>query len=1421
MRNTRTRKARSYNPEQVKDAVLRGRIVEAGNGWMLRINDNDMVELWPPGEHDGMMTHLGHLDRAVADFCKKADMPIPKVNETQGDQVKLPGDAQSILGPDSDSKEPKGKFKPEVNERPKGTDQKGTSAPDTSLGPDSTSKGLKNFDPAVNKRPRPNIEEGGLPDTNLGADTSGAPTNWKDKRVRIQEDGRNKFGRRRPRRRGQALPQLTQEEAADPGFTGSGLGDRLKQVLANFHTDIYVEENQDGTVHLFDANFDMNVDPFMAIAEVQRLPVGSDDTAVWDALGEAEAAGAEMPAWANRRGLHEVKKPQRGPGQLGEGKAQMGKEAPQVAPGVAARRRAQEEAGYYEVDESMLGSEWRGDTDDLREFCRHLQDIVGDRLEIICVTDSFNGASNEEDWIVSNDEWNEAFNRFFSERGGRRNAEEDPFNVKHVEEPGKKLNKGENPSDPEEVISQSKGEKKELREETEGKGKMGLRDTFEDLTPDPTTIYQDLRRARPSEDLLRDIMDPDKWAANNIFMPSNQSKRNERQAQMQQEGLNPENLYSYIEDLYRVAEETNNDAMFDHLRMAEQAMESGDYSEASEHAEQAEYALDEGKWKVAYMRRRAVVLKRAQWALGDDSSSGAIAYLVEQGYDELAASEIINAYKQGDVLDFQAAYLAEEALSEASKAARRQADAPKGEGWERVTKELKKEKDVDNPYALANWMKGQGYKPEEQGGGDKDSRTAAGEAARAEELIEQWINGNRKDVIAEVSGDPLLAVRVFEQLDEYDRGVFTRLMESRGYEASRTAGPKLKENWGGEGDYGREISSESAEELHALTMALGGEEVDWSKFKPAQPDGAPVEEGGSVDEQSAQAEPVMPVQASEGEPSRPFDEDVREEPGIEESLDMAVPPKGGRKQAGPPIHTDEEIGAGEFASDAPEEVKEINYERLGPGKFDDNVQEFVYTSMLDGWGQDLGDEGFGVYTFLDFGEPIVVHQDGDDWGFAAAVVHEDTNGFVYTKYFDTSGEGEAWWGSLEKEYEEWLDEHPDWREGRRQAQEAETEAGRASKDEDDEDEHEGGRASTAAKECGEREEKEAVDPYAEQYYEGYMGDYGKQLTKGDVTDPKPEGKGKPKGKEKGKPKGKKPDLNDPGYKARKAAYLRARRNAQAGAPLAQPAKPPAPAPAAPAAPAAPGAAPGAPPTPGAPGAAPAPPAKPEGMPPGTGDSGLQTLGWTAEEIALMDEEDKKKILEIQLNKPGTKKKPLTPGEKPGAPAPGAPAPKTPSPTPGAPTPSPPGVVPTPGGAPGELPVSPASKLRMAKLILRKLNRRRVMAQAAPVPPVPAEPEGIEPPPAPAAPGAEPPATPEALPEFAGEEGEGPSDEESALQILSEVQEMEVSATTPGQVPSLKASYLARKLLTELGMTVQDAKKLYGLGTQKGLTSLFE
>jgi hypothetical protein len=46
--------------------------------------------------------------------------------------------------------------------------------------------------------------------------------------------------------------------------------------------------------------------------------------------------------------------------------------------------------------------------------------------------------------------------------------------------------------------------------------------------------------------------------------------------------------------------------------------------------------------------------------------------------------------------------------------------------------------------------------------------------------------------------------------------------------AAKTAGPAIKERWTQDGGYDRHLEVESAEDLHKLVQALGGEEVEWN-----------------------------------------------------------------------------------------------------------------------------------------------------------------------------------------------------------------------------------------------------------------------------------------------------------------------------------------------------------------------------------------------------------------------------------------------------------------------------------------------------------------------------------------------------------------------------------------------------------------
>lgn len=55
------------------------------------------------------------------------------------------------------------------------------------------------------------------------------------------------------------------------------------------------------------------------------------------------------------------------------------------------------------------------------------------------------------------------------------------------------------------------------------------------------------------------------------------------------------------------------------------------------------------------------------------------------------------------------------------------------EGWEGTIKAMKKHKDVDNPYALAHWMKGKGYKSRKEG--VEESVLREGEEEKAELIM--------------------------------------------------------------------------------------------------------------------------------------------------------------------------------------------------------------------------------------------------------------------------------------------------------------------------------------------------------------------------------------------------------------------------------------------------------------------------------------------------------------------------------------------------------------------------------------------------------------------------------------------------------------------------------------------------------------
>jgi len=288
--------------------------------------------------------------------------------------------------------------------------------------------------------------------------------------------------------------------------------------------------------------------------------------------------------------------------------------------------------------------------------------------------------------------------------------------------------------------------------------------------------------------------------------------------------------------------------------------------------------------------------------------------------------------------------------------------------------------------------------------------------------------------------------------------------------------------------------------------------------------------------------------------------------------------------------------------------------------------------------------------------------------------------------------------------------------------------------------------------------KEAVDDKAKDYWSGYMGNYGKQLTKDNV------GKKTPKKDDK---------------------------KAQA-----------VPAPTAPAVPK----------TPSMPTETPVSktPVKPpvKNTSPGSGDAGLEALGWSVEDIQFMDDEDKQKILQVKLNKPGTKK--TAPGAAPNTTTRPVTSPSAPTP-PGDPINQQPAAPSTPGSE--DRPMPPLAKVKMAHQILSKIRIKRAqqVLQEENVPPV--EPA--------ATPIKNAPTTPERMPGLETEPTDGTeTDEQKAFRILSEVQSMDVNASSPEQIVSIKASELAKRLTTEIGMTLSEAKSIYNV-QNKSILTLFQ
>jgi hypothetical protein len=319
----------------------------------------------------------------------------------------------------------------------------------------------------------------------------------------------------------------------------------------------------------------------------------------------------------------------------------------------------------------------------------------------------------------------------------------------------------------------------------------------------------------------------------------------------------------------------------------------------------------------------------------------------------------------------------------------------------------------------------------------------------------------------------------------------------------------------------------------------------------------------------------------------------------------------------------------------------------------------------------------------------------------------------------------------------------------------------------------------------EAKRKRSSDPKAKEYWKKYFGEYGKKMTEGGSEE-----------------KGKKEKKDTKKESLRKMRSQAAPANMPPGAQMSAPSAPSGQAPAAPSDTTKP-----VPQAPKAPKAAPAT---------GAGDEGVKALGWTDEDIMTMTPDQKQKIIQVKLTKPGTQ------GKAP-APAP-APAPVQPKSLTAPSTPA------VPESAPAQAPVekAPAAPAPVAARMNReKIERskiktafQRLVSQAM----QPQAPESLPAEPAMSLPRQETPAAPAGQKPAQGQSGKPGtqaltpgSAEEQLFNIYQEILNQDVSASSPIEIQAKKANELMKRALSEVGMSPAEVKKLFG---KENLMQLF-
>lgn len=1359
--------------KQVKQALLNGIEVKI-NRWAALINKNDEVEIWDP-KGKGVVASLAHLDRAVVDFYRMAQgipdkMPKPVTYESTPSGSGPLGDDSSQDKPWTD---------PKVNKQPVMSGP--TSDPDLK---DDTSQDAPWKDPKVNTRPQPNKGRGGLPDTDLGKDTQKNDVEWEDKLTgpevfRMAQDAshgdfKEYLDSYFPKlaswvsEQGYDLLDKPREDAFGAVVYPTESGEVELQVMKG-STNISDNLDQAGTLELNLFEGDKRIsstyfrldDPFapheMSLSQPESF--GDKSKASFRmARNRKKRAEVDVPAWLD---------------------AEIDKDVGQCVNGLRSRYGDMGLREYYRNNpaefEDAVVAELENSIDQLNQgamielgteiIFRDQERLLGkavDAFFVSFVRKYHFGMSDEELYECFTDAFNyivppllELLERKEASRkaqdmdpgsdGQSEMGESDPDTEYYPEiehEPHQIENKGEAPSNlPDDLGGRNNARK-------------GFVDTF-DKQATPEFSYQELVQASPSQSLLTDIADPERWAATQAVKSfatgmgrglykeygGKRDKANKGMSNMR--GNPPGEAEAGCGADYEDEEKPK--AKKSRRRRSYLTPEDlGDFETVDIlSTEEGTFEIkidDRSQVAVVHDDRVLTPMYYGEGQVGWD-------YSVPQEVD-LATSELFLSLEEEDPQAFGHLYTEDESEHGTFQPAY-------------DTKKSRRRRSQANPHEF-DWNI-------DELAWDLYEANVSPQAFK-EEALQALSSKFSPDDIAELG----------EVDDQVWEAIFTTLEGMKTGKARRSrrrqAGPKLKENWTTDGGYTRDIEAETPEELYHLTRSFGSDDdYDWSSISPQR--------------------------------------EVIEDPG------NGVPVEARKAQSAKDVHYSSEgdsvdryqYNATTYALNANEEIVGIltvsDFDNPYSGQKEYTVERFEMDPEFDN--SDVIN-GMLEYTEKEVGFPRSEIESQLSYAKEARRAVDDKAKSYWRDYFNDYGEDLVKDDSTKKnrkETEPKVDETPK----PAGQQKVKARRRRAEMDEDAEemyaqlmnDEYSYNRALEIVREYDADmiNIKDISADFLEEFGSGESPYWWEDIARAFVEEVWELDE-----YEKGKSKDR-PGLN-PLYDPDKYG---SRRRGQAA-----PAAPPEAAP--------PGGMQQSPET-----APQTPPQAPAGQPPvnqkpqkapGSGDEGLKTLGWTDQDIKLMSDDDKQKILQVQLHKPGS-----------GAPAAGAPTGQQPAQKPPA-KPAPP----APQSGPAPMPAEPEQGMPqpVARRVRRESRERmkiarafRMLAQAAPVeqgqvPPAPqtspSQPTQTGPQTAPAAPGTQP--SPTVSDEFSpGTDMATPETE--AMQIYNEILQKEVKASSPEQVPALKSQELVQRLLTEVGMPMSEARQLFGLKSGDGFNKLFQ